>query len=299
MPGENFWRQVTPDETRVPEREPLTVETLVPESSSVLRETVEAREEELYFVSSDSKCYGRWCLNGASPFQKKDGVVIVPGHPTLKMEGQLEPQTMNSPLLLTIADECQRAGLATLRFDYRGVGKSKGNFDDVACVRDVVAAVQTVNGPFQNVTLIAFGFGSAQSLGNVYTKGITKFVSLSHGLGLGSTNADGTRRAAVLPSLELLYNRTNIFFSTMRITIPKLWIVGDDDLLTNADDLLSFLRISPGRGELSTIVKVQNTPHDLRNAESAVAKRLLSWIQTSSEITFHLHFASGPVVHKL
>mmetsp|Transcript_37947 Transcript_37947/g.121763 ORF Transcript_37947/g.121763 Transcript_37947/m.121763 type:complete len:333 (-) Transcript_37947:151-1149(-) len=318
-PPAAFWRKgVEPDESRVPKRAPLRMETLAlrhePLRSSghsdELLSLVEAREEDLWLTSSDSKFYARWCLHGATPMAKKFGVVLVPGHPALQKSGQVEPQSRDSPLLVAIADACQRRGLCTLRFDYRGVGKSKGTFDAVACVRDAVAAVQAVTGkggPFDSVAVIAFSFGSAQSLGNVYTKGCTKFVSISHGHGLGSTKPDGSRRQPAFddvgdPLVEQLYNRTNIFFTTMRITIPKLWIVGEDDPLSDKPELVDFLENhSPGRGELSTVVEVPGAPHDLRGAEAAVATRIVDWLTdpTVDEIKFDLHFASGRHLHTL
>ena len=311
-PAASFWRKgVEPDESRVPQRPALQVERLAEdikeeeEDEEVVRCRVAAREEELWLVSSDSKIYARWCLQGATPMKRKAGVVLVPGYPEFGA-------TMDSNLIVTIADACQRAGLPTLRFDYRGIGKSKGVFDAVDCVRDVVEAIRMAcgadgeSGPFKSAAVVAFSFGSAQTIGNIYTKGVTHFISLSHGLGLSGTMPDGTRRP---PSSELkddlltqLYNRTNIFFTTLRITLPKLWIVGEEDVLTDKDELAKFLtQYSPGRGELSTLVTVPNANHDLRFKERSVANRIVSWLTDpkTKPIQFNLDFASGPQTQTL
>ena len=85
--------------------------------------------------------------------------------------------------------------------------------------------------------MVAHSMGAANSLGNIYSRGCNKFVSISHGLGFGITLPNGEARdggQTCKPEnnvLRKLYNRTCIFFTTMRISIPKLWLLaGDDDV---------------------------------------------------------------------
>lgn len=312
----SFWRSVETAESRVPKRAPLCVreearQEPAPEDWAAVRARVEAREEELYLVTSDSKFYARWCLQGFTPSNKApEGVVLIPGHPEAAVDGQLEPMTMDSPLILALADELQAAGIPTLRFDYRGVGKSKGTFDTVAAVRELVSATSALcgasgaSGPCASSVMVAVSFGAASSLGNIYTKGCKKFVSISHGLGFGSTTADGVEREPItsFPALRKLYNRTNIFFTTMRITIPKLWILGTHDKLTDKDELVTWLEHhSPGKGDLSTVALVPEARHDFLGHERRCATLVRSWLADPSAkpIVFHLDFASGPVEHML
>lgn len=304
----SFWRSVETTESRVPKRAPLSIreetrQEPASEDWAGVRARVEAREEELFLVTSDSKFCARWCLHGFTPDNKApEGVVLIPGHPEAFVEDQLAPMTMDSPLILALADELQAAGIPTLRFDYRGVGKSKGTFNTVAAVRDLVSATSALCGPCASSVMVAASFGAASSLGNIYTKGCRKFVSISHGLGFGSTTGDGVERDPVvtIPALRKLYNRTNIFFTTMRITIPKLWIVGGGDKLTEKKELIDWLQNhSPGKGDLSTVTTIPDARHDLLGFERRTAKIVLAWLADAKPIVFHLDFASGPVKHIL
>lgn len=302
----SVWRSVVPDETRVPRRAPLSVvetsyrdEELAEEDSLVAR--VASREEEMWLVSSDSKFYSRWSLHGASPFKKaKQGVVLIPPHPSRG--------NMDSPLVLAIADALFEAGIVALRFDYRGVGRSRGTFDDVSAVRDLVAAAQALCATCETTSFVAIGYGSASALGNLYTKGCNRFVSISHGFGQGTTHPDGTERRSLVhqkndsssKSLSKLYDRTNVFFTTMRITIPKLWIVAEDDDLTPVDELKEWIsHYSPGKGELSTIHIVKSATHMFERKERHVAALVTSWLTNPKvePITFSFDFKSGKVDH--
>ncbi|KAH8065706.1 serine/threonine kinase [Aureococcus anophagefferens] len=318
------WVNVKPDESRVPKKLPLeivetgnaaanraTCEAPSGAALDALKARVEAREEELWLVSSDSKFYARWCLLGHTPMrQAPQGCVLIPGSPTYEDEdGQLAAQSMDSALMLTLADHLQANGIPTIRFDYRGVGKSKGKYNTVTCVRDIVAAVAALcggngkTGPCARCVMVAHSMGAANSIGNIYTRGCNKFVSISHGLGFGITLPNGTARdggQTCKPEnnvLRKLYNRTCIFFTTMRISIPKLWLFGGDDHLTPLRELQVWIeRYSPGRGDLSTIHTVRGVRHDWRGHELECAKQVLKWITgPAKEIVFRMDFATGPV----
>ena len=94
------WVTVKPDESRVPKKLPLeivetgnaaanraTCEAPSGAALDALKARVEAREEELWLVSSDSKFYARWCLLGHTPMrQAPQGCVLIPGSPTYEDE---------------------------------------------------------------------------------------------------------------------------------------------------------------------------------------------------------------------
>ena len=88
------------------------------------------------------------------------GAVIAPPHP-------LYGGSMESPVVAELAFACHRAGIATLRFNWRGVGASAGETsgDDAVADQDYAAALahiaETVPG-----TLLACGysFGSAAAV---------------------------------------------------------------------------------------------------------------------------------------
>ena len=322
---EAFYPQ-QPDKSRLPQLAPLEVVETGDEAANrarceapsgaaleALKRRVEAREEELWLVSTDSKFYARWCLLGSTPMrQAAQGVVLVPGSPVYEdADGQAAPQSMDSALMLTLADALQAAGVPTIRFDYRGVGKSKGKFNTVTSVRDIVAAVAALcggdgtTGPCKRCAVVAHSVGAANSIGNIYTPGCNKFVSVSHGLGFGVTLPNGHPRDGGVTAnpennvLRKLYNRTCIFFTTLRLTIPKLWLLGGDDVLTPSRELQVWLeRYSPGRGDLSTIHTVRGVRHDWRGHEDECARQVLKWLTgPATEVVMRMDFATGPVDH--
>ncbi len=88
------------------------------------------------------------------------GAVIAPPHPL--MGGSME-----SPVVCEIAYACQRAGLASLRFNWRGVGASAGDIsaDQVVADVDYRAALEfmreTVSGPISGC---GYSFGAAAAI---------------------------------------------------------------------------------------------------------------------------------------
>lgn len=314
----SLWRSAVPDESRVPKRAPLEIRkvdlTDSEEDWHATLRSVESREEELWLVSSDSKFYARWSLFGATPAKKaKQGVVLIPAHPTYGDEHVESGSSMDSKLMVALADELHSHGIPTIRFDYRGVGKSRGSFEPVGAVRDLVAAANAlcgangISGPCETIAFVGASFGAASALGNIYTKGCRKFVSISHGLGYGTTRPDGTERTAHsnadspgAKALAKLYNRTNIFFTTMRLTIPKLWLVGTEDHLTPIDELTEWLtKYSPGKGDLSTVVSVTDASHLFQQKERACARLIAAWLidPNVKPIVFHFDFKTGPIDH--
>lgn len=96
---------------------------------------------------------------------KKAAVVCHP-HP-------LYGGSMDNPVVKTIADAFYEKGYTTLRFNFRGVGNSTGEFDDgIGEQDDLLAAVAMLaEDGFKEITLTGYSFGTwinAQVVSNGY-----------------------------------------------------------------------------------------------------------------------------------
>lgn len=98
-------------------------------------------------------------LAGAGP-EPRGGAVVAAPHP-------LMGGSMDSPVVNQIADACHRAGVASLRFDWRGVGASAGtpSGELEAADEDYSAAAryleETVEGP---LLAAGYSFGAGAAL---------------------------------------------------------------------------------------------------------------------------------------
>ncbi len=87
------------------------------------------------------------------------GVVVAHPHP-------LYGSTMAQPLVYRIAQACRDHRMATLRFNFRGVGKSLGRYHGVDEYRDVETAATFLRGnlgPGVPLALAGYSFGSVMT----------------------------------------------------------------------------------------------------------------------------------------
>ena len=94
----------------------------------------------------------------AVPAGARLGVVVTHPHP-------LYGGDMDSPVVARIVESCAGQGLATLRFNFRGVGASTGRHDDGRGEQDDVRAslarLQDALGGDGRVALAGYSFGAA------------------------------------------------------------------------------------------------------------------------------------------
>jgi alpha/beta superfamily hydrolase len=85
------------------------------------------------------------------------GVVVCHPHP-------LYGGDMDSAVVLAVADACAGLGLATLRFNFRGVGGSRGSWDEGRGeqddVRAALAHLRGLLGPPARLALAGYSFAS-------------------------------------------------------------------------------------------------------------------------------------------
>jgi len=74
---------------------------------------------------------------------------------------------MDSPVVVTAVQACSRANLATLRFNFRGVGSSGGAWDEGRGeqddVRTAVSHLRSLLGPAARVAMAGYSFGAAMA----------------------------------------------------------------------------------------------------------------------------------------
>jgi len=94
-------------------------------------------------------------LEGLLEGESGDRAVVVT-HPHPLYGGE-----MHNPVVEIIAREYRKAGYSTLRFNFRGVGNSRGNYDDGRGEQqDVLAALSHVAGMgFNHIDLAGYSFG--------------------------------------------------------------------------------------------------------------------------------------------
>ena len=114
-------------------------------------------EEKITFPSGRYRLEGYWQAGANGK-----GVAITHPHP-------LYGGTMNNPVVETIQNAYQQNGHATLRFNFRGVGGSQGNFDnglgEQNDVRAAIAFIENMN--VSAVDLAGYSFGAWVNAGVV------------------------------------------------------------------------------------------------------------------------------------
>ena len=114
-------------------------------------------EEKITLTAGRYRLEGYWQAGA-----RGTGAVITHPHP-------LYGGTMNNPVVETVQSAYQQYGYATLRFNFRGVGGSQGNFDNgLGEQNDVRAAISYVeNMDVSAIDLAGYSFGAWVNTGVV------------------------------------------------------------------------------------------------------------------------------------
>ncbi len=166
--------------------------------------------------------------------------------------------TMDNKVVYTLARTFAAAGMAALRFNFRGVGASAGAFDDGRGETEAAVAAATVlRERWPDAVLIVAGF--------------------SFGAVIALRAAQQLRAAAlvtVAPSLERLLPDEPI------PTCPWLIVHGEEDALIDIDSVIAWLDVQPPGPELTVVRGADHFFHgklgDIRDAVEAFVDRLES-----------------------
>jgi len=159
---------------------------------------------------------GAWSNPEGSPTS-----VVVLCHPDPKQRG-----TMNAPLMRSLAGSLADAGIAVLRFDFRGVGRSEGvHGGGIAEIADVDAAIRTASETHAGVPLGIAGW----SFGAV--------VALRWQANSGST----MKYAGIAPPVWFPDHRGRLLPEPGELaTAERVFVIGDRDQFATVDDLRAY-----------------------------------------------------------
>jgi uncharacterized protein len=203
-------------------------------------------EEHVMFPVGDITLEG---LLWAPPQTPTIGVVVCHPHP-------LYGGDMQNNIVSALANTFQQAGIATLRFNFRGVGRSGGEHGGgEAEVEDVKAAVAYLlsRQAVSTVVVAGYSFGSMVGLrAGAADPHVHKLIGVALPVGFGD------------PSFLL------------SVTKPKLLISGDRDNYSPIPTLQSLFAKLP---EPKALVTVPGADHFFWGQEEEVAKAAVEFLQ--------------------
>lgn len=213
-------------------------------------------EVRIRFQSGDVELDGRFVLPGAGAGACSRACVVCHPHP-------LYGGNMHNPVVVAVTRALAAAGIATLRFDFRGVGESGGSHGggapEVEDARAAVDALCRVTG-LRKVAIAGYSFGSVIALR------------------LAAEKARARRHvaavAAVAPPLVML----DAGF-TADLPMPLLLLAGDRDTYCPRPDFEALATRLPASAET---VMLEGADHFFGGREAEVAAAVLDWIRRSA-----------------
>lgn len=202
-------------------------------------------EQRVTFPAGDVTLEGLLSLP-SKPAQA--GVVVCHPHP-------LRSGDMNNTVVSALADAFQQAGMATLRFNFRGVGGSTGTHDDGNAEQDDVRSAVT------------FLLGR-QSLSTVVVAGYS-FGSL---VGMRAGAADPRVDKLIGVALPIAARDVSFLHNAAK---PKLLISGDQDDYSPLSGLQALLAKLPAPASLAVI---GGADHFFAGQEDEVARAALAFM---------------------
>jgi alpha/beta superfamily hydrolase len=164
---------------------------------------------------------------------------------------------MASPVITSVARALDRHGVATLRFNFRGVGSSQGKFangsEEVADVRSAIDLFRKWPGvDSKRLVLVGYSFGA-----QVILRGLSNY---------------GAAKALVLVSPPLSSFTDSKVGNEKR---PKLFLVGEKDKLVSAQRLQEAVDALP---QPCTMEIVLGADHSWGGHEAELAEKVAQFV---------------------
>jgi alpha/beta superfamily hydrolase len=175
--------------------------------------------------------------------------VICHAHP--RMQG-----TMNSPLLLAARDALVHKGWSVLRFNFRGVGDSEGEFEEgIGEVFDALGGIHAVKErmPGRPLAILGWSFGGAVAL---------RAAAEADEVAACALIAPAIEAAGLPPAREL------------GVTAPILIVCGDNDESVSPESCRRWAEASGARYE-----EIKAANHFFWAKYDAVTKVITTWLE--------------------
>ncbi|MGH9741537.1 MAG: alpha/beta hydrolase [Candidatus Acidiferrum sp.] len=162
--------------------------------------------------------------------------------------------TMHNKVVYQAAKSLDALGLAVLRFNFRGTGKSEGAHDRGEGEReDVRAALDFLAGEFPNVPLLLGGF--------------------SFGCWVGLRAGCEDERVTSLIGLGAPVNNSDFSYLS-RCAKPKLFVQGENDIYGAVDKLRKLVSSLPGENKVAI---VEDADHFFVGKLDQVNQAITAW----------------------
>ncbi len=202
-------------------------------------------EEQVLFPVGEIALEG---LYAASTSASRVGAVVCHPHPLYGGE-------MNNNIVTALIQAFQQAGMATVRFNFRGVGRSGGSHDQG-------------NGEVEDVKAAVTYLLSRQAVSTVIVAGYS-FGSM---VGLRAGAADGRVHKLIGVALPMGFGDPSFLLPSAK---PKLLISGDND---NYCPLPALNEFFAKLAEPKTLVIVPSADHFFWGQEGEVAKAAMAFV---------------------
>jgi alpha/beta superfamily hydrolase len=192
----------------------------------------------------------------ALPATVRGAIVVCHPHP-------LHGGDMDNPVVVRAVEVCANVGFATLRFNFRGVGRSSGTHDAGRAEQNDVAAalghLAGVVGPMVPRVLAGYSFGAAVVATLVGTGGPPEALA-----------------GIILIAPPLAMARTTPWTALASFKGPVLAVAGDADHICPGAELQAFARAVPG----ATVRTIPGADHFFFGKLYPLGEILATWAET-------------------